>query len=55
MIADGLVDELHLYVHPVAVGEGPRPFPDGGPRTAVRLSAAEGFANGVVHLAHAPA
>jgi dihydrofolate reductase len=55
MIADGLVDELHLYVYPVAVGEGPRLFPDGGPRTAMRLSAAEGFGNGVVHLAYTPA
>lgn len=27
MIADGLVDELHLYVYPVAVGAGPRLFP----------------------------
>jgi dihydrofolate reductase len=54
MIADGLVDELHLFVYPVAVGEGPRLFPEGGPRTALRLAGAEGFANGVVHLTYTP-
>lgn len=52
MLADGLVDELHLFVYPVAVGEGPRLFPDGGPRTTMTLAAAEGFTNGVVHLAY---
>ncbi len=55
MIADGLVDELHLYVYPVAVGEGPRLFPEGGPRTTMQLASAEGFGNGVVHLAYTPA
>src|SRR6185503_12372215 len=30
MIADGLVDELHLFVFPLTRGAGPRLFPDGG-------------------------
>ena len=54
MIADGLVDELHLYVYPVAVGDGSRLFPEGGPATTMTLLAAEGFGNGVAHLAYAP-
>lgn len=54
MLADGLVDELHLYVYPVALGEGPKLFPEGAPRSTLDLLAAEGFANGVVHLAYAP-
>ena len=30
MLADGLVDGLHLFVYPVALGTGQRLFPDGG-------------------------
>jgi dihydrofolate reductase len=55
MLADGLVDELHLWVYPLALGEGPKLFPAGGPRTSLRLVASEAFDNGVVHLAYAPA
>ena len=29
MLADGLVDELHLFVYPLTRGAGPRLFPDG--------------------------
>ena len=36
MLADGLVDELHLFVYPLTRGSGPRLFPDGRrPRQAV--------------------
>src|SRR5687767_9436419 len=31
MLADGLVDELLLFVYPLTLGSGPRLFPDGGP------------------------
>lgn len=55
MLADGLVDELHLYVYPVALGEGPKLFPDGAPPRAMALRECESFDNGVVHLAYAPA
>jgi dihydrofolate reductase len=55
LIADGLVDELHLFSYPVAVGEGPRLFPEGGPRTPMSLAGAEDLGNGVVHLAYGPA
>ncbi|MBC8090652.1 MAG: dihydrofolate reductase family protein [Pseudonocardia sp.] len=54
MIADGLVDELHLWVYPVAVGDGPRLFPEGGPATTLALGGSESFTNGVVHLTYIP-
>jgi dihydrofolate reductase len=55
MLADGLVDELHLYVYPLAVGTGIRLFPEGAPRTPLTLVGAEGLSNGVVHLTYGPA
>lgn len=55
LLADGLVDELHLFVYPLAVGAGPRLFPDGGPRTELALAGSTAVDNGVVHLAYTPA
>jgi len=55
MLADGLVDELHLYVYPVAVGTGIRLFPEGAPQQPLSLVGAEGLSNGVVHLTYGPA
>ena len=55
LLGDGLVDELHLYVYPLAVGTGIRLFPDGAPRTPLSLLGAESLSNGVVHLTYGPA
>ncbi|MEI4270917.1 dihydrofolate reductase family protein [Klenkia sp. LSe6-5] len=55
MLADGLVDELHQFVYPVALGTGPRLFPEGAPRTPLALLDARPLSNGVVHLVHGPA
>jgi dihydrofolate reductase len=55
MLADGLVDELHLFVFPVALGSGARLFPDGGSPTKLALAGTEAFSSGVVHLAYKPA
>src|SRR3954452_20154479 len=55
LLADGLVDELHLYVYPLAVGTGIRLFPDGAPRTPLSLLGAQGLSNGVAHLTYGPA
>jgi len=55
MLADGLVDELHLFVYPVARGTGQRLFAGSGPATTFTLAASEAYSNGVVHLAYAPA
>jgi dihydrofolate reductase len=53
LVADGLVDELHLFVYPVTRGGGPRPFPDGAQAT-FELATVQQFANGVVHLLATP-
>ena len=55
LLADGLVDELHLYVYPVALGTGIRLFPDGAPRTPLALRGVEALSNGVAHLTYGPA
>jgi dihydrofolate reductase len=56
MIADGLVDELHLFTYPVALGAGLRLFPEGHEQTKLSLVSATPFGNGVVHLVYgAPA
>ena len=52
MLADGLVDGLHLFVYPLTRGEGPRLFPDGAPPLTFELSAAESYENGVAYLAY---
>jgi dihydrofolate reductase len=54
MLADGLVDELHLFVFPLTRGSGPRLFPeDAEPRT-LSLTASESYENGVLYLAYRP-
>jgi dihydrofolate reductase len=51
MLADGLVDELHLFVYPTTRGAGPRPFPADAP-VAMALAVCESYDNGVVYLAY---
>jgi dihydrofolate reductase len=52
MLADGLVDELHLFVYPLALGSGQRLFSDGGPSIEFGLAQADRFENGVMHLGY---
>jgi dihydrofolate reductase len=54
LVADGLVDELHLFVYPVALGEGSRLFGD-GLKAKFALTESESYDNGVLHLAYRPA
>jgi dihydrofolate reductase len=54
LLADGLVDELHLFVYPLAVGEGQRLFSD-GLQAKFTLSASETYDNGTLHLVYLPA
>jgi len=54
LLADGLVDELHLFVYPLTRGAGPRLFPeDAAPRKLAR-SATEAYDNGVTYQAFRP-
>jgi dihydrofolate reductase len=55
MLADGLVDELHLFVYPLTLGAGSRLFPDGGSSGKFTLAESAAYDNGVVHLAYRPA
>ena len=50
LIADGLADELHLFVYPVTRGSGPRLFETGAPPSKWALAASETYDNGVVYL-----
>jgi dihydrofolate reductase len=55
LLADGLVDELHLLVYPLVLGAGARLFPEGTGRIPLALAAQEAFENGVLHLTYGPA
>ena len=54
LLAAGLLDELHLFVHPVIAGSGLRLFEDGAPEQPLRLLSSQPFATGVVHLVYGP-
>jgi len=54
MLADGLVDELHLFVFPLTRGAGPRLFPEDAAPRKLSLAACESYENGVLHLAYRP-
>jgi len=54
MLADGLVDELHLFVYPLAHGSGQRLFGDGGPEIKLALAGSQTYGNGVLHLTYSP-
>jgi dihydrofolate reductase len=50
----GLLDELHLFVHPATAGVGLRLFDEGGPARHLKLLACQPFKTGVVWLTYAP-
>ena len=54
LLADGLVDELHLFVYPLTRGSGPRLFPEDAAPGKLSLAACEPYENGVVYLAYRP-
>jgi dihydrofolate reductase len=53
MLEQGLVDELHLLVHPVVVGHGKKLFADGA-KVPLQLVSSTTFTTGVLHLVYAP-
>ena len=55
LIADGLVDELHLFVYPLTLGAGQRLFADDGSAATFSLTAHEAYESGVLHLTYVPA
>ena len=54
MLADGLIDGLHLFMYPLTRGEGPRLFPDGAPPAKFSLTSTGSYDNGVVYLNYEP-
>ena len=54
LLAAKLVDELHLYVHPVAIRKGLRLFADADSPIAMTLSSCTPFKSGTVHLVYGP-
>jgi dihydrofolate reductase len=54
MLADGVVDGLHLFVFPLTRGAGPRLFPEDAPARKLSLAGTDSYENGVVYLAYGP-
>ena len=54
MLADGLVDELHLFVFPLTRGTGPRLFDGGAAQAKFALARSDAYDNGVIYLAYRP-
>jgi dihydrofolate reductase len=54
MLADGLVDELHLFVYPLTRGAGPAAVPRGAAPASSRSRPDESYENGVVYLSYRP-
>jgi dihydrofolate reductase len=50
LLADGLIDELHLFVYPLTRGSGPRLFPEDAAPRKLSLAANAAYDNGVVYL-----
>ena len=52
LLAEGLLDELHLLVHPVVLGTGQRLF-EGSAKVPLKLVSSATFSTGVLHLVYA--
>jgi dihydrofolate reductase len=55
LLAAGLLDELHLLLHPIAVRTGMRLFAEDETPIPLRLLSSETFKTGVLNLVYAPA
>jgi dihydrofolate reductase len=54
LLAAGLLDELHLLVHPIAVRKGMRLFDEGESTMPLRLISSKTFTTGVLYLIYGP-
>jgi dihydrofolate reductase len=54
LLADGLVDGLHLFVYPLTRGQGPRLFTEDAKPATLALEACESYEHGVVYLSYRP-
>jgi dihydrofolate reductase len=54
LLGAGLLDELHLFVHPATAGSGLRLFAEGEPAQSLRLLSSRSFDTGVVYLVYGP-
>jgi dihydrofolate reductase len=55
LLAAGLLDELRLLVHPIAVRKGMRLFDEGERPIPLRLISSQAFSTGVLNLVYGPA
>ena len=56
LLREGLLDELNLMVHPIAVGDGlARLFPPNEPSIPLTLLSSQTFKSGVLNLSYSPA
>ena len=56
LLREGLLDELNLLVHPIAVGQGlARLFPPDEPAIPLELLRSQTFKTGVLNLSYGPA
>jgi dihydrofolate reductase len=55
LLAEDLLDELRLMVHPIVLGRGKRPFEEGGDQKALELVDSKTFTTGVLYLTYQPA
>jgi dihydrofolate reductase len=54
LLADGLIDELHLFIYPLTRGAGPRLFPPDGVPAKFARGNVKAYANGVVYVSYRP-
>jgi dihydrofolate reductase len=55
LLAVGLLDELHLMVHPIVIRAGMRLFDEGERPIPLTLISSEAFTTGVLNLVYGPA
>jgi dihydrofolate reductase len=55
LLREGLLDELHLLVHPIVVGHGKRLFEGEAGQVPLKLVDSKTFSTGVLSLNYAPA